>query len=222
MGEAMIKIHYKGRLGNKMFQYGNALMTSYRTGVEIANPIKTANMFFQPFKNGYNNKRIIHQDGYFQTRLTINRFFKHKKEETLFSKNVLGSNYQKREGVFVHVRLGDLFESGQEYTCPFEYYAEAIMETGATNGFISSDSPNEEIIKKLQSYFNLKLYNDTPEDTIMFGSTFEHKVLSFGTFSWWIGFFNCQDDVIQPSWHQKARSPKMLWANENLNWKIVN
>ena len=72
---------------------------------------------------------------------------------------------------------------------------------------MSSDTFNHPFIQKLISEFDLEPYKNTPEETIIFGSRFKNKILSLGTFSWWIGFIGSQNNVICPDpsdygwWH---------------------
>lgn len=114
------------------------------------------------------------------------------------------NDFGKRDGVFAHIRLGDLLPNTTRI-CDYEYYRRCLSGLGP--GYITSDSPNEYLVQLLLSEFDLELYEGTPEETIIFGSMFENKVLSMGTFSWAIGFIGNQNNVIHPSpedyenWH---------------------
>jgi len=87
--------------------------------------------------------------------------------------------------LFVHVRLGDI-----KHNClPFEYYEKQIKKINFTDGVISSDSPDDTIVKTLVEKFNLKIFNATPEYTVRYASQCKQLVLSAGSFSFLIGLF---------------------------------
>ena len=133
-------------------------------------------------------------------------------------KNKIVSDFGKNDGVFVHVRLGDLVDTDRLELVPtYEYYRHCLSQTNFSRGFIGSDSPDHPLTQRLLREFNLEFYDDTPENTIAFGSTFENKILSLGTFSWWIGFIGNQNNVIYPCvhefpfWHGQIFEPMTDW-----------
>lgn len=196
----MITINYEGRFGNSLFKFFMARFFSEKFNLCISNPLDTK--ISQDFKNGtiIDEKNPIKIDGFYQNRLTIELF---KKNRHMFL-----PIEEKRGGVFCHVRLGDLFmphsKEGNRFL-PIEYYRKALE--GSNGGYISSDSPDDAGVKALAEEFNLEIFNDTPENTIIFAASFDKKVLSLGTFSWWIGFLGNQSNVIcanpndYPIWH---------------------
>ena len=64
----MIKIHYEGRLGNHLFQYGHALTDHLELGHSIANlsPEIKETKIFKIFPQHEDNKETIIQEGFFQ------------------------------------------------------------------------------------------------------------------------------------------------------------
>ena len=64
------------------------------------------------------------------------------------------------------------------------------------NGYISSDSIQNETCKYFIKKYNLNIVNYNEVKTIMFGSTCNNIILSGGTFSWLIGFFAFYSEVI--------------------------
>lgn len=206
----MVKINYQGRFGNNLFQFAAAKVVADRLGLNIENPLEQSIL---PHKNVFeeNGGDSVSVNGFFQTPSAVFEF-----------KRLQFSPIQEREGTFVHVRLGDLLESHSQAGNRFasaDYYRKALQ--GSNGGYISSDSPDDPIIKELCEKFNLKPYQDSPENTIKFGAAFSKKVLSLGTFSWWIGFLGNQKEVICPNplnfpkWHGDIFPPACSFLNWN-------
>tara|TARA_Y100001973_G_C5106618_1_gene285464 strand:- start:37 stop:834 length:798 start_codon:yes stop_codon:yes gene_type:complete len=143
-------------------------------------------------------------DKYHQNRKVIELISKHKEH---LIKDFSGKGCEDFfSQVFVHVRLGDLIDDNRNKDiCDYEYYC--LCLSNFSGGYIASDSPEHPMVKSLCNKFNLTPYRNTPEQTIIFGSKFSNKVLSLGTFSWWIGFIGNQDNVMYPNpteyqkWH---------------------
>lgn len=137
------------------------------------------------------NQNCDYGNHYHQNKKTIDLISKYKKQ--------LISDFGEREGVFVHVRWGDLAASRNWSSIPnYEYYAKCLSDIGCKYGFLTSDTFDHPFIQSLLSEFNLEFINMTPEQTIIAGSKFSNKILSFGTFSWWIGFTGNQNNVMYP------------------------
>lgn len=212
----MIIINYKGRLGNQLFQYMTAKILSDLYERNIGNPLSTT-IIKQP--NIYPEFRA--ERGWMITDDNIVEIFnnldpkKHKDDlyietfcqssfiSNLFNENrhhLIQYNPVENNDVFVHVRLGDILDI--RYNLPFEHYDSILGSINFDNGYISSDSMDHDIVRILSQKYNLKPYNNTPEETIKFASNFKYKVLSSGTFSWWIGFLGCQDNVFVPDYNK--------------------
>lgn len=134
-------------------------------------------------------KKIILQGGFFQ-----------KKE--IFSNSVFSEKVQKyikpikindiKHDLFVHVRLGDVKNSK---SLPYEYYKNQIKKINFNRGAISSDSLNDDLVKKLSKEFNLEFFENSPEYVIRYASQCKKIVLSSGSFSFLIGFFASNDSI---------------------------
>lgn len=210
----MIKINYQGRFGNNLFQFAVARVISDNLNLRIENPLQQNILSYDergiPTDEGDN----IVVDGFFQTPAMVGNL-----------QRLRFSPVGKKSGTFVHVRLGDLLEnhsqSGNRFASA-DYYRKAL--TGTNGGYISSDSPDNPIVKELCAEYNLELYQDSPENTILFGAAFSKKVLSLGTFSWWIGFLGNQNEVVCPNplnfprWHGSIFPPTCRF----LNWHYVD
>jgi hypothetical protein len=85
-------------------------------------------------------------------------------------------------------------------------------------GYISSDSIDHEICKKLILKYKLIIYNDNEINTIQFASTNKYIILSSGTFSWLIGIFSFFSEVYYPK-------IKVIWHGDIFvfpKWKEIN
>ena len=146
------------------------------------------------------NLGAIFGNDFHQSPSTVNllRRYKHK----------LIRDFGERDGLFVHVRFGDLADERRwSNICNYEYYRHCISKVQCEKKYLSSDTFKHPFIQDLISEFNLEFYEDSPEETIIFGSRFKNKVLSLGTFSWWIGFIGSQNNIFCPDpknyniWH---------------------
>lgn len=200
----MIDINYKGRLGNNIFQYAVASILSKKNG----KPINSARPFFlfkdinnceknnhagvlgvnddnflNIIEKEYNTFTDFYIDGYFQT----SRFVTEYRDSIL---DLFNYNYDIKEGTFIHLRIGDLLDIPTAIGKK-EYFIKAIEESGKRYPiYISSDSPHHPLYLELLNLYGMIPYNGSAEETLIFGSQFKTKILSLGTFSWWIGFFN--------------------------------
>lgn len=215
----MIKTYYQGRLGNKMLHSVGASILAKKFNYTIShqeiedfrllNPIffsgKIINKNFKKIKDTENpteglslkelclmeeiNFGLDLQETSFQDKFFVTQY----KTEILSSFN-LNYNFQNENNLFIHVRLGDAAHLNHGY----EYYKKCIMSTSFTNGYISSDSINHEIVQKLKNEFNLIEYQNDSIQTIDFAKNFNKLILSHGTFSWWMGFFSKGKEIYIP------------------------
>ncbi len=187
----MITINYEGRFGNNLFQFATAKVISDRMGLNVSNPFETKIL---PHKNIWpaDTGDDIHLNGFFQIQEVVDSFF-----------SLPFLKIENREETFIHVRLGDLLQSHSKSGNRFmglDYYEQAMGKS--KGGFISSDTPDHPIVQELINKFDLKSYNDSPENTIIFAASCSKKVLSLGTFSWWIGYLGNQNNVICPDFQK--------------------
>jgi len=214
----MIDINFKGRFGNHLFQLSCADFLSRK----LEQPVrarcdkiivqnKTKNKFFDNtiVVNNDNIERIFNQDkneynilldDYFQTRYCISKFVEYNTYQN--NSEILGSY------TFIHVRLGD---TKNIMSLDYNYYDEAIKSLDHEEVIISSDSPNDEIVLKLKHKYKAKIFLGNEVETILMGANAQNKVLSLGTFSWWMGFLG------STFWGNKVKTicPK---ANRTIKW----
>lgn len=210
----MISIKANGNFGNNVFQNILASIFSKKNNLKVENYIcefqcnligadlyKEGHIYHENkviindnnFLDYLKNEKIetgLHIDGYFQSK----HFVLNYKNEILSNFN-LNYNINSNEDVFLHIRLGDT----SHLNVGIDYYENALKHIGEFDkGYISSDSPDHEIVKTLTRKYNLIQYIDTPTNTINFGKTFKNIIISKGTFSFWIAMLSKAKKIIYP------------------------
>jgi GR25 family glycosyltransferase involved in LPS biosynthesis len=223
---------HRGRLGNLFFvnmalhfiSKKNNLYVEYQfhekfkklgvklfTGEKMYNEtIKLSdNNFFEIVSGESINKNVsIVNDMWCQTcefsHYLKSYFDEDEQKNHIIKNNIYKERYNTNNDVFVHIRLGDIIEH-IEWCQTFEYYDKILANIKFDNGYISSDSIDYYLCKKLIKKYNLQIINTDEISTIMFGSTCKYIVLSGGTFSWIIGFLAYYSEVYYPKiihkWH---------------------
>ncbi len=240
---------YKGRLGNNLFQYVVANLLSIKHNLKIVakkpdfylidNQIKSSDE--KKSSNKKSKKKLLITDNNFLKildmnnlnccDLIINGYFQKKEFVKKYKNEILACfnmENEKIDGTFVHYRLGDLQDKHwhPNAVVHLNYYRKALNRINNKNNncYISSDSPEHEFVKTLQKEFNLKTFTGSPKETIAFASKFDHKVLSFGSFSWWIGFLGNQSDIIYGTGIDENGVPYEKWSGDDFvfeNWSCV-
>lgn len=148
--------------------------------------------------------------------------------DKIFHKELLGGN---EDGIFIHYRLGDISNLAAINVEHFESAIISIPNYENLPKYISSDDPNNSRIKKICNDYGFTLYESSPQETIKFGSRFTNKLLSYGTFSWFIGVLGSQNNIIFPNsndytrwhgdifvfndWHEFDRTTRQI----SFSWK---
>ena len=140
-------------------------------------------------KNNFTNIIVINKSWFqnYEFCLFLEIYFNEKENKNkIIQKNKFSDRYKKNNDLFIHVRLDDVEDMDSHNS--FEYYDNIIKKHRYDVGYISSDNLNSQICINLIKKYSLKIINFNEEETIMFGSTCNHIILSGGTFSWLIGF----------------------------------
>ena len=146
----------------------------------------------------------ITTNSYFQTNDITNHIHKYLHSEKIMNKIMNNSEYKNRynnnNDCFIHIRLGDV----SNFNPGFEYYDNIISKISFSNLYIATDTQNHEIINKLKNkYSDLKIYDTTLTDIILFGSSCKYVVLSYGTFSAIIGYLAFYSHVYYLKYREK-------------------
>lgn len=172
-----------------------------------------------------NNAILVNLDpnfDYFQTReisQMIYNFFRenHIKNE-IIEKNPYKTRYNSNNDCFIHVRLGDIIQYGNDIK--IDYYLKALKEVGEFDRlYIATDSPDNEIINIILDTYSgrSELVLKDEVETIQLGSICRHVVLSHGTFSAVIGWLAFFSNVYYPEyiegkmWHGDVFSVNPEW-----------
>ena len=149
----------------------------------------------------------LNAETYFQSKKITDKIHEHlnssEVSEKIIEKNQYMCRYNNNNDCFIHIRLGDV----AKWNPGFEYYDGVLSTLKIDNIYIATDSPDHEIIKKLQEkYPNVKMFDDTLSNIIKFGSTNKYVILSYGTFSAVIGYLSYHSTVFY-----KKVSDKTAW-----------
>jgi hypothetical protein len=164
---------------------------------------------------------IIHNDIWLQSKnfcLYLYKYFNNLvyKNKIIMS-NVFKERYNNNNDLFIHIRLGDVQSNTLKVT---KYYDNLLSKLNFENGYISSDSIQNETCKYFIKKYNLNIVNYNEVKTIMFGSTCNNIILSGGTFSWLIGFFAFYSENIYYPYYENP------WFGDifetNTNWICIN
>jgi len=209
----MIKINHYGRLGNNLFQDIGCSILAKKHNLHVQNYKKNYDKIKLNLHQGNrvindnyititddNVDKILQKEEiksglesstYFQTKFFVTNF----KNE--IQNHFLNLNEDKKEGVFVHVRLDDAASKNPG----MPYYEMCLNKLNPKFGYVSSDTIHHPMIYHLCQKYNLSMYENTPDNTILFAKNFENVILSGGTFSWWIGFLSNTSNVFYPKNH---------------------
>lgn len=199
-----LHVEYSGRTGNIIIEYADALVKCLEDTSIPRNRLHIINPYTCPlFKKSTVEKYTINsmKDTIIKSIETVSGTKQNKQtaKKLVKYKDVLFNNIPVREGVFIHVRLGDALRN-KNWVLSFDYYIHALSKLPVQTGYVSSDTPDHPIVKKILSTFpEIKLYKENFMDTLQFGSSFQYKVLGLGTYSWLIGFLGTSDKVICPT-----------------------
>ena len=156
---------------------------------------------------GYLHANIVIHNSYYQTKEISNYLFNYYHSElvmqSIINNNKFLERYNNNNDLFIHLRLGDAvrFNPGYHY---YETAIKSIKEYGTI--YISSDTIHHEICQRLLTKYNAIPIQYNEVDTMHFGSTCKHIVLSHGSFSAIIGYLSFYSNVYYPSyddvmWH---------------------
>jgi hypothetical protein len=220
--------HYIAKKNNLKFNYKNYEafkkigIDLYVGEKEYHETIKLTDENFITYIKGkavYKNIEIMN-DMWCQTE-EFCKYLEKEFSDRAIRKKIMISNpwvdrYQNNNDLYVHVRLGDIVNTG--LTHPIEYYEKTININTFNVGYISSDSIDHDICKYLIKKYNLIPIIKDDMSTLLFASTCEKIILSSGTYSWLIGFLAFYSEIYYPKIINKWHGNIFI----NKTWKEIN
>ncbi len=115
--------------------------------------------------------------------------------QNIINTNPFKDRYNNNNDMFIHYRniSKESYRTSHIKDIPgLDYYEKIIKKykNNIDNIFICSDNIKSNIIDTLVNKYNIKILNLSSNDTILFGSTCKHVLLSSGSFSFTIGILS--------------------------------
>lgn len=222
----MVTVEYKGRSGNRMFQYviarivaesngmklgtewpedGFIEVTKPEKGIEIKGiPIVIESLKYEDIHNiGYCR---VHLNGYFQDANLFNPF--RERIRGFFNLNEIEKN---TEDVVMHVRLADYWCDRVRSVINPTWYVKIIKSIKYRNLYIVCER-NETSRKYLREFdrFNPIYIHNTPREDFDFIRSFDKIICSNSSFCWWAAFLGYPKEVYTfgPRWMYSS-GPKL-------------
>lgn len=147
---------------------------------------------------------------YFQTHSITNFLFNYLNSEdvknNIINKNPFKNRYNNNNDCFIHIRLTD----ASQYCPNHKYFIDIINKINYDNIYIATDDSTHDIIYQLKLIFpSITIINYNDIETIQFGSTCQHIIVSHGTFSAMIGYLGFNSNI-----YYREIDKKNLWHGD--------
>ena len=176
------------------------------------------------YTDHYNKKTMDYNcccSEFYQSEACSDIIYKHLQSEdqlaSIKNKNPFKDRYDNNNDLFIHIRLGDV----PQFNPGVDYYINCIKRVSFDKLYIASDDfHDKKIVKRIQSLYPDTIFVDkSPVQTIQFGSTCKHIILSHGSFSAVIGYLSVDSHVYyshkEPGW-----CPLGMFTNKS--WHATN
>jgi hypothetical protein len=172
----------------------------YNTTVKINN-----NNYFHILQTDSIDFNIDPNSDYFQSEEITDFLVSHLRSPEIkthiMETNKYRERYNNNNDVFIHIRLGDV----PHHNPGLQYYLHCLSLLEFDKICIATDSPGHNIIDAIkEKYPNVELVLDNEINTIQFGPTCKHIILSHGSFSAVIGYLGFYSNVHylnkEPGW----------------------
>ena len=212
----MVKVQYRDRLGNQMFQYALGRILAERLGFSLnAQPLEQfAGTQFLPEGATFEapvqlltgqkidfdgvikdqSARCILLDGWFQraeyyvaSRMQLREWFAFGSSEGVVC----------ADDLVVNVRRTDFIGLG--WALPFAWYEEAIENALPKGGRVSivTDDPHDPFFRHFRRW-RPRFFRGTPAEQMAYMTAAPRLVMSASTFSWWPAFLGHAETIVCP------------------------
>jgi len=231
-----------GRLGNQMFAYCFARIIAQEFNYKLVNnlpllqDLRLEQVHGSIYTNdqevvyGYEykddllenvlknkNNRMIITEGYFQKYNYYKNYKTNIKE--WFKEIDPNKENISNDTIGMHIRKDDISRENQKWDLPDEYFIDTLKMENPEKIIITSDEPTHATIKKIQNEFkNVEIYNGSTIDTLKKFVCFKKLILSFGTYSWWMGFLSNASKIYMKD---KIDNDIDLVIRDNPNYIII-
>jgi hypothetical protein len=236
----MIKVIYRGRLGNNLFQYALGRILAEEMEYELSTrPLPFPATKDRVEGSSYSSpemtilryhidipaliadktKRAIILDGWFQCYKYYAPFWARIRHWFSLSTPPIYPININNDDLLIYVRLGDIYAAG--WTLKYVFYKTAIEMARPKRIFICSDSTNHPFLEQFNEYAPVILTRDTIFD-LNIARLFKKIVLSCSTFSWWAALLSEAAEIYFPlaeegHWSHRSMQPPRCQQDLRIN-----
>ncbi|TXT66078.1 MAG: hypothetical protein BAJALOKI3v1_50078 [Promethearchaeota archaeon] len=237
----MIEIHYKGRLGNNIFQYclGRIIALRFGYAVKISNgqhlnimPEIDGKKVSHPVDLIGNKNHYVIINGDHDRKFVLSGFYQRYEYYKDYKDSIknwiklpsVDIDLPDKDDLVLHVRGGDLWGNknhpvNEHHTpAPYFYYKQIIENFKGNNIYIVTEKSDDIVIKKIQDNFNCKVISRSPIEDFIFMMNASEIALSVSTLSWWAAWLSNAYKVHFPKfgmWHPDTGSDVDLHVDES-------
>ena len=100
------------------------------------------------------------------------------------------------------MRLGDIDEKYRQDRDYYDLALQKIPNYQNMKRYVTSSELHSETVKSFAKEFDFEIYKGGREETLKFGSRFTNKILSQGTYSWFMGILGSSNNIIYPAFYE--------------------
>lgn len=189
------------------------------------------NNYFKILESNKLESNINPNNNYFQTKKITHFIHDHIKniQKKIIDMNPNKNLYNRNNDCFIHIRLGSV----EKFNPGFKYYDDIISSVNPCKIYLATDSIEHKINKKLKDKYKQKLIfmDDDLLGIFQLGSTCKYVILSYGSFSAFIGYISFFSKVYykkideKTAWDYNQKTEHNMFDNHRSNieaWKRIS